>query len=339
MIPPTEPFRQILPDLAAYRREFLSAGVTLPLPTVPWRVEGLLAALPPPPAARHGWPWTTQTESFATPSDNWPKITIVTPSFQQGAYLEENLRSVLLQNYPRLEFIVMDGGSTDASPAIIERHRPWLSYAQTARDRGQAHAINLGFSLAAGDIFGWLNSDDFLLPGALRRVAQAWRLGAEFIYGDSLELDQATGQRQYAIPNFAHGRYVKFPGLVDQHATYWSSARHQPVWEEQHCAIDYELWIRLMPGLRRRYIAWPLGAARHHDESKTFNPAMQRRWAEDAQRNGLAHPALYRSNHWLDREYRLIQWLCRRWRMREATARCAKLRHVCGWNESAVPRA
>ena len=142
-------FQQILPDLAEYRRDFAARGLTLPLRRVSFRADGLLASLPPPPAGRQGWPWTSQTELFAAPAENWPRITIVTPSFQQGDYLEENLRSVLLQNYPRLEFIVMDGGSTDVSPAIIERYRPWLSYAQMARDRGQAHAINLGFSLAA----------------------------------------------------------------------------------------------------------------------------------------------------------------------------------------------
>jgi glycosyltransferase involved in cell wall biosynthesis len=332
-------FQQILPDLAEYRRDFVARGMVLPLRSLPLRTDGLLALLPPPPAERQGWPWTVQTDSFAAPSENWPKITIVTPSFQQGDYLEETLRSVLLQNYPRLEFIVMDGGSTDASPAIIERYRPWLSHARSAPDRGQAHAINLGFSLASGDIFGWLNSDDFFLPGALRRVAQAWQNGAEFIYGDSLEVDQSTGRRRYAAANYAHARYRKFSGLVPQHATFWAASRHQPIWEEQHCAIDYELWIRLMPGLRRRYIAWPLGAARHHDASKTCNPAMQRRWAEDAQRNGLAHPSLYRSNRWLDYEYRLIQWLFRRWRRRGATARCDKLRHLCGWSGLAVPRA
>jgi glycosyltransferase involved in cell wall biosynthesis len=337
MTPLVEPFRQILPDLADYRREFLAAGVALPLTPAPWRAEGLLATLPPPTVGRRGWPWTTQTESFATPLENWPKITIVAPSYQQGDYLEENLRSVLLQNYPRLEFIVMDGGSTDASPTVIERYRPWLSYAQTARDRGQAHAINLGFSLAAGEIFGWLNSDDFLLPGALRRVAEAWRSGAEFIYGDGLELDQATGRRRYATANFAHSRYVKFPGLVHQHSTFWSAARHQSVWEEQHCAIDYELWIRLLPGLRVRHIDWALAVARQHGEAKTFNPAIKQRWAEDAERNGLAHPALYRRRPWLDREYRLVQRIVHSWRARGGATRCERLRGECGWGEPVSP--
>jgi len=332
-------FQQILPDLAEYRRDFAARGLTLPLRRVPFRADGLLASLPPPPAGRQGWPWTSQTELFAAPAENWPRITIVTPSFQQGDYLEENLRSVLLQNYPRLEFIVMDGGSTDVSPAIIERYRPWLSYAQMARDRGQAHAINLGFSLADGKIFGWLNSDDFYLPGALRRVAQTWKKGAEFIYGDSLEVEQATVRWYYTASNYAHARYVKFPGLVPQHSTFWAALRHQPLWEEQHCAIDYELWIRLMPGLRCRHIAWPLGAARHHGDSKTYNPAMKQRWDEDAVRNGLAHPDLYRPRSWLDLEYRLVQRFAGRWRMQGAMARCAKLRRECGWNESSIPTA
>src|SRR3954469_23489823 len=116
-----ESFRQTLPDLAAYRRELVAAGAPSPLPIIPHAPGGLLAQLPPPPAGRFGWPWDTETTPFASSADGWPKITIVTPSFLQADYLEETLRSILLQNYPHLEVIVMDGGSPDTSPAIIER--------------------------------------------------------------------------------------------------------------------------------------------------------------------------------------------------------------------------
>ena len=334
----TPPFRQILPDLSAYRAEFAAAGVKLPLPPVPWNAEGLLAALPAPPDGRRGWPWDVQTAPFATSTEGWPKITIVTPSFKQGGFLEETLRSVLLQNYPCLEFIVMDGGSPDASPAIIERYRPWLSFSRVQRDRGQSHAINLGFSLGSGNIHGWLNSDDFYLPGALHRVAHAWRRGAEFIYGDGLELDEPSGHMTHAPAAFACGRYVKFAGLLPSHATFWSAGRHQPLWEEQHCALDYELWIRLLPGLRTQHINRPLAVARQHDAAKTFSPAMKRQWAEDAMRNGLAHPAIYRPRPWLDREYRFAQNWVRRWRLRGQDVRLADVRMECGWTRLIIPR-
>jgi glycosyltransferase involved in cell wall biosynthesis len=332
MIPPAEPFRQNLPDLAAYRREFLSAGVTLPLPTVPWRAEGLLAALPPPPAGRHGWPWDVQTAPFAENTDGWPSIAIVVPSFKQADYLEEALRSVLLQNYPRLEFIVMDGGSPDASPAILERYRPWLSFSRSAPDRGQSHAINLGFALADGELRGWLNSDDFYLPGTLRRVAETWRRSsADFIYGDQLVLQQETRTLELEPLKVAWDRYVKFPGLVASHAAFWKRIRHQPVWEEHHCAIDYELWIRLLPGTRKAHIPWPLGLVRHYAAAKTFDPAMAQKWVEDAERNGLAHPQLYRPRPWLDFEYRYFQALVRRWRARRGPRVFAAVCRECGW--------
>ncbi len=328
------PFRQNLPNLAVYRAEFVATGLTLPLPAVSWRLDGMLSSLPPPPSRRKGWPWDVQTAPFASSAEGWPKITVVTPSFQQGDYLEETLRSVLLQNYPHLEFIVLDGGSTDESSKIIDGYRPWLSFARVARDRGQSHAINLGFSLGSGSIYCWLNSDDFFLPGTLHRVAEAWKTGAEFIYGDLLELNQQEGRLSHAFSNLACGRYVKFPGLVPQPSTFWSASRHKPLWEEQHCALDYELWIRLLPGLRTRHLGRPLSVARLHDAAKTYNPAMRQRWGEDARRNGLAHPKLYSagiSSRFLNHEFRLVQSLSRSWRSRGLAVVLESVRRECGW--------
>lgn len=327
-------YQQTLPDLEKYRAAWTQAGVQLPLPLVPWKAEGLLAALPAPPPDRRGWPWTMDTPDFASDASDWPLITIVTPSYQQGEYLEETLRSVLLQNYPRLEFIVLDGGSSDASPSILERYRPWLSFARSESDRGQSHAINRGFSLGAGAIFGWLNSDDFYLPGTLQRVAKNWRKGAEFIYGDILELEQRSGKLGYIAANRARSRYVKFPGLVAQAAAFWSASCHQPLWEEQQCALDYELWIRLLPGLRLSHIPRPLAVARQHEAAKTSNPAMTQQWRDDGMRNGLAHPKLYQAtlaNWWLDREYRLVQRLHQIRRRRKSRSFPELVRRECGW--------
>lgn len=323
-------FRQILPDAAEYRRELVALGAPQPLPRVPAPAGGLLEALPR--AERHGWPWDVQTPPRQVDPSAWPLITLVTPSYQQGEFIEETLRSVLLQNYPCLEYVVLDGGSTDASPAVIECYRPWLSYARSARDRGQAHAINLGFSLGSGQIFAWLNSDDFLLPGALWRVAEAYRGGAEFIYGDGLECDATTGIWHYSTANYAWARYVRYPGLVLSHATFWSAAKHQPVWEEQHCAIDYELWVRLLPGLRTKHIGWPLAVARRHPAAKTHDVKMLARWEADASRNYAAHPELYSSSPWLDREHRIVQRVTRAWRRRGLAARLDRVRRECGWD-------
>lgn len=105
----------------------------------------------------------------------WPGITIVTPSLNQGQYLEETLRSVLLQGYPNLEYIVIDGGSRDGSVALLERYAPWLHYWVSEPDRGQANAINKGLRRGTGVLQGYLNSDDILLPGALFHAAAAYR--------------------------------------------------------------------------------------------------------------------------------------------------------------------
>jgi glycosyltransferase involved in cell wall biosynthesis len=272
--------------------------------------------------------------AILSPRVDDPSISIVVPSYQQGEFIEETIRSILLQNYPRLELIVIDGGSADDSSKVIDRYRPWLSFARSRPDRGQGHAINLGFSLAGGDLRGWLNSDDFYLPGALRRVAAAFRQNADLIYGDGLQLDQSSGRMRYIISSLASERYVKFAGLLPSHATFWASPRHQPLWEEQHCALDYELWIRLLPGLRLRHISWPLAVAREHAAAKTHNPAMAAQWHDDARRNGLAHPELYRggfSSWLLSREYVLVQGLARAWRSRGLRLRRIRSRRECGW--------
>jgi glycosyltransferase involved in cell wall biosynthesis len=140
----------------------------------------MIAELPPPPPGKSGWPWTMESPESPLGDQVWgidtayPKITMVTPSFNQGSYIEETIRSVLLQGYPRLEYFVVDGGSTDETVAILEKYSPWISKLVSEPDKGQSDAINKGFSWATGVLGNWLNSDDVLLPGALDVVAQAW---------------------------------------------------------------------------------------------------------------------------------------------------------------------
>jgi len=132
-----------------------------------------LSDLPAPPEGKTGWPWTVATDMLPPERADgraWPVISIVTPSFNQGIYLEETIRSVLLQGYPRIDYVVIDGGSSDDSVRIIRRYAPWLTYWQSQRDGGQADAVNVGLAHCTGDIFNFINSDDVLLPGALRHV-------------------------------------------------------------------------------------------------------------------------------------------------------------------------
>jgi glycosyltransferase involved in cell wall biosynthesis len=103
--------------------------------------------------------------------DNWPKITIVTPSYNQGDYLEETIRSVLLQKYPNLEYLIIDGGSSDDSKKIIEKYSNYLAYYCVEKDDGQSDAINKGFARATGEVFGYLNSDDVYKFDSLYKIA------------------------------------------------------------------------------------------------------------------------------------------------------------------------
>jgi glycosyltransferase involved in cell wall biosynthesis len=106
--------------------------------------------------------------------DNLPKITIITPSYNQGQYIEETILSVLNQNYPNLEYIIIDGGSTDNSVEIIKKYENRLAYWVSEKDEGQSDAINKGLARATGDVFNWLNSDDYYLPDALWTVGKAF---------------------------------------------------------------------------------------------------------------------------------------------------------------------
>lgn len=130
--------------------------------------------LPPPPAGRTGWPWTVPGDRSPDPdpSADWPTITIVTPSYEQAEYLEEAIRSVLLQGYPALEYFVIDGGSADGSVEIVRKYERWLAGWVSEPDAGQGEAIEKGFARATGAIHGYLNSDDVYRPDALYRVAR-----------------------------------------------------------------------------------------------------------------------------------------------------------------------
>lgn len=129
-----------------------------------------------PPAGRTGWPWTADLAGAAQWSaqrKHWPRVSIVMPSFNQRDFIEESIRSVLMQGYPDLEFIVYDGGSTDGSVDIIQKYAPWLTFWTSEKDRGQSDAINKGLRRSTGRYFNWQNSDDVLAPGSLFKSALA----------------------------------------------------------------------------------------------------------------------------------------------------------------------
>ena len=137
-----------------------------------------LSELPPPPSGKTGWPWTEESRRLPNQMPSgcpWPRISVVTPSFNQGKFIEETIRSVLLQGYPNLEYLMIDGGSTDNSVEIIKKYSPWLTYWVSEPDDGQSDAINRGLKMSSGDFATWINSDDLLCKNAL--VEHASRIG------------------------------------------------------------------------------------------------------------------------------------------------------------------
>ena len=274
-----------LPNLKTYRDQFKAKGVTYPLPVMASAKDGLLKLLPTPPEGKTGWPWTEESSpAIYDVNTTWPKLTIVTPSYNQDKFLEQTIRSVLLQNYPNLEFIIIDGGSTDGSAEIIKRYSPWISYWQSEKDKGQGNAINQGFSLASGTYYAWINSDDYYLKNVFLKVMQRFLCSkADFIYGYGYEYlvltQKFTEVRVLPLLDY----FIKIPSLI-QPSTFWSAAIHQPIWEELHCALDYELWLRMVKGNSRVLIRESLSVASVHENAKTSDPKMKIKWEEDHQK-------------------------------------------------------
>jgi glycosyltransferase involved in cell wall biosynthesis len=144
-----------------------------------------LKELPPPPSGKIGWPWTKESSpvpDLMPDGSKWPRVSIVTPNYNYGHFIEETIRSVLLQGYPNLEYIIIDGASTDSSFDIIKKYEPWLQYWVSEKDNGQSSAINKGIEKCTGDIFNWINSDDRLTESSLQKIAVEIR-GASALAG------------------------------------------------------------------------------------------------------------------------------------------------------------
>ena len=203
----------------------------------------------------------------------WPKISIVTPSFNQGNFIEDTIQSVLSQNYPNLEYIVMDGGSSDATLRILKKYEKKLTW-KSEKDRGQTDAINKGMRLASGEIRAYLNSDDVYEKGTLKKVAEFFLAypSTHFLYGRGRLID-ADGKHigfyndSQATTETLHGGCV-----ISQPTTFWSEKTWKQVGEfdeSYNYTMDYEYWVRVSKHFEMVYLPDVLASSRIHPDAKT----------------------------------------------------------------------
>ena len=213
------------------------------------------------------------------------KFSIITPSFNQADYLEETINSVLEQNYLQVEYMIVDGASSDGSVGIIKKHSEHLTWWVSEIDAGQADAINKGFSRATGEIIAWLNSDDVYLPDTLAKVAELFEKNpdAGIIYGDVLSIDGEGNpinvQRfsPYKVDDLAAFKIISQPAVFMRRSIL-EQAGHLDL--NYHFLLDHHLWLRMAQIAPMIYTPETLAKARYHDDAK--NIAHAERFGKEA---------------------------------------------------------
>lgn len=207
---------------------------------------------------------------------NYPKISIVTPSYNQGKFIEETILSVLNQNYPNLEYIIIDGCSIDNSIKIVKKYENRIAYWVSEKDRGQSHAANKGFKRVTGDIIGWLNSDDTYLPQCFEYVVKAFRENpdTEVVYGNFVQTNEENKvlRKRHVFSKFRYETLL-FHNYLGQPAIFFKKRVLDKIGyldESLHYTMDWDFFLRMKRQCKIVHVNRFLAICRLHSESKTF---------------------------------------------------------------------
>lgn len=235
----------------------------------------MLADFPPPPTGKSGWPWDLPPTRSIVPG---PRISVVIPSLNQGRFIEETIRSILLQQCPDLELIIIDAASSDETVDVIRKYEPWITYRVSEPDRGQAEAINKGLAKATGEIAAWFNADDFYAGGIFAAVAEAWSRNPRGIYAAPVVNFYERGRERLIRPRgltlenviqYWTGRSLWHdPGL------FWSRAVIDAVGGPDaslHYSHDYDYLCRALQHASVEYVDHVAAGFRLHRDSKTIS--------------------------------------------------------------------
>ncbi len=230
-----------------------------------------------------------------------PTVSIVVPSFNQAEFLDEALGSLMAQRDQIHELIVMDGGSTDGSKEIIEGYQSELTHWQSEKDDGQSDAIINGFKRATGDILAWVNSDDALLPAAVRSMREAFESNPEtgMIEGDTIIIDQDSKIIRCDRRAGPSDRWARFGYMrAHQPSTFFRRSLYESVGgidQSMHCTMDTDLWYRMLPSANAIRLEKFIGVHRIHTDAKGESEQWKKQYADERSILDQRYPH-YRNN-------------------------------------------
>ena len=210
-------------------------------------------------------------------SIKYPKISIITPTYNQGQYIEQSITSVLSQNYPNLEFVIIDGGSTDNTIDILKKYADQFTYWVTEKDEGQSNAINKGLKYCTGEIFNWLNSDDFLEPGALQKIAEAFNDNTVDLVAGKVNNFSSHKSNIESNQHLSAGGLMRWDNNVQLlQPGVWMRRKYfincGGVNEQFHYSFDWDMLIRYLYFYPKvKYLDYVLVNFRFHESSKTVS--------------------------------------------------------------------